>query len=302
MEPLRTPQTKIVERVATGATILIWAGVLLVAVGLTMAYLNVRAEQQAIVQAESLSFVVIETSMPTASSTATDSSTPTRTPMPTDTPRTATPTSDHIATLVWSQGLVPPPRSSREVDPTRTPTQTPTAAPTHTPTSPPVPTPTPDKAIAPSAAPNRIVIPSIDVDAPVVSVGWKIEEQGGQNVSVWESPDNAAGWHKTSSLPGNAGNVVLNGHNNIRGEVFRDLVDLEPQSVIQLYIGDTVYHYSVVEKHILKERGEPPEVRYRNAQWIAPTEDERLTLVTCWPYTSNTHRLIVVAKPHEPEP
>ena len=38
-------------------------------------------------------------------------------------------------------------------------------------------------------------------------------------------------------------------------------------------------------------------VRRANAQWIAPTDDERLTLVTCWPYISNTHRLIIVAKP-----
>jgi len=32
-----------------------------------------------------------------------------------------------------------------------------------------------------------------------------------------------------------------------------------------------------------------------------PTEDERLTLVTCAPYPRNTHRLIVVASPVRPE-
>ena len=30
---------------------------------------------------------------------------------------------------------------------------------------------------------------------------------------------------------------------------------------------------------------------------LAPTDDVRVTLVTCWPYTNNTHRVIVVAKP-----
>jgi sortase A len=50
-------------------------------------------------------------------------------------------------------------------------------------------------------------------------------------------------------------------------------------------------------KTIVKEKGESVEVRRKNAQWIAPTNDERLTLVTCWPYTNNTHRVIVVAKP-----
>jgi len=35
----------------------------------------------------------------------------------------------------------------------------------------------------------------------------------------------------------------------------------------------------------------------QNARWIMASSDERLTLVTCWPAYSNTHRLILVAKP-----
>jgi sortase A len=71
---------------------------------------------------------------------------------------------------------------------------------------------------------------------------------------------------------------------------------------VQIHVGGQAYDYKVVEKHILKEKGEPPEVRQQNAKWIAPTEDERLTMVTCWPYTNNTHRLVVVAKPAPPPP
>jgi sortase A len=41
-------------------------------------------------------------------------------------------------------------------------------------------------------------------------------------------------------------------------------------------------------------------VRLQNAQWIQPTTDERLTLVTCWPYNDNSHRLIIVARPIDP--
>jgi sortase A len=43
----------------------------------------------------------------------------------------------------------------------------------------------------------------------------------------------------------------------------------------------------------------PLSVRRKNAQWIMPTGDERLTLVTCWPYEwpGNSHRVIVVARP-----
>lgn len=42
------------------------------------------------------------------------------------------------------------------------------------------------------------------------------------------------------------------------------------------------------------------DVRMDNARWILPSTDERLTLVTCWPAKSNTHRLIIVASPHVP--
>jgi sortase (surface protein transpeptidase) len=36
--------------------------------------------------------------------------------------------------------------------------------------------------------------------------------------------------------------------------------------------------------------------RLRQAQTLAPTADPTLTLVTCWPYAANTHRVVVVAK------
>jgi sortase A len=48
---------------------------------------------------------------------------------------------------------------------------------------------------------------------------------------------------------------------------------------------------------ILPERFESSEVRLQNARWIQHSEDERLTLISCWPYESNTHRVIVVAFP-----
>jgi sortase (surface protein transpeptidase) len=53
----------------------------------------------------------------------------------------------------------------------------------------------------------------------------------------------------------------------------------------------------VIDRFILPERGVSDEQRRQNAQWIMPTNVERLTLVTCWPYTGNSHRVIVVAEP-----
>ena len=62
-------------------------------------------------------------------------------------------------------------------------------------------------------------------------------------------------------------------------------------------VDQTAYRFVVKQKLLLTEAGAPLEQRLQNAQWIAPTSDVRLTLVSCWPYTSNTHRVIIVATP-----
>jgi sortase A len=199
--------------------------------------------------------------------------------LPTPLPRSPTP---NPASLPATPTAVPP-----------TSTPGPALSPTKGPTLP-SPSTRPSPATAP---PDRIVAPAIGLDAPVVPVGWKTVEENGQTFTEWEVADYAGGWHKTSAYPGNVGNIVIAGHHNIRGEVFRYVVNLEPGHIVDLYVGPTVYRYVVTEKYILKEKGMPPEVRQENARWIAPTDDERLTLVTCWPYTNNTHRVVVVAKP-----
>ncbi len=146
--------------------------------------------------------------------------------------------------------------------------------------------------------PVRILIPAIDLDAPVEEIGVEAIEQGGQTFYQWLVPnDYVAGWHDSSALLGQPGNTVLNGHHNVYGEVFRDLIDLEEGNEIILLDAYQTYHYRVTVKEILPERDQPLQVRLENAQWIAPTDDERITLVTCWPYTDNTHRLVIVAEP-----
>ena len=156
---------------------------------------------------------------------------------------------------------------------------------------PPAPTPTP-------ALPMRIVIPEIDVDAPVVTVSLDPAELDGQVRSVWGVPASyAAGWHDTSAPLGVPGNTVLNGHNTTNGEVFRDLYTLAISDVVTVYSNDASYTYEISEILILPEAGQPLEVRLENARYILPTGDERLTLVTCHPYGSLRNRLIVIAHP-----
>lgn len=182
--------------------------------------------------------------------------------------------------------------------PESNPTPTP-VPPTATPTVPAPPTvaPPPNPIPQEEAAPTRLVIESVGIDSDVTPVGWQVVEQNGQQYSIWQVADFAVGWHKTTALLGQAGNTVMAGHHNVNGEVFRDLVNVEVGDKVIAYAGGQKFEYVIDLKTIVKEKGEPIEVRQRNAQWIAPTDDERLTFVTCWPYNNNTHRVIVVAKP-----
>ena len=147
--------------------------------------------------------------------------------------------------------------------------------------------------------PVRIYIPDIDLEAPIVPIGWKYIEINGVTQPIWDVPNQrAAGWHETSAKVGVAGNTVLNGHNTSYGEVFRYLYKLEVGATISIEAEDgTTYTYTVTEKLILPEGGQPIEVRIENAQYALPTADERLTLLTCHPYGSLANRLAIIAHP-----
>ncbi|MCP4538035.1 MAG: sortase [Chloroflexi bacterium] len=194
-----------------------------------------------------------------------------------------------------SPSLVPSPTVTYIIPtnpPTLAPAFTSTPIPTPTPTQPPTPTPAPP---AP-APPTRIIISSIDVDAPVSPVSWQTIEVDGKDQAAWEVLDMyAAGWHESSAPLGMPGNTVLNGHNTTYGEVFRDLYTLNAGDEIVVYADDKPHTFAVTEVLILPEAGQPLDVRIENARYILPTDDERLTLVTCHPYGSLQNRLIVIA-------
>ncbi|MGB5844756.1 MAG: sortase [Anaerolineales bacterium] len=156
--------------------------------------------------------------------------------------------------------------------------------------------------IPPPQVPVRIVIPSIDLNAPVVPAPVDFETIAGKEFLQWYVPDEfAVGWHTTSAMLGETGNTVLNGHHNVFGEVFGSLVNVTEGDIIWVESDHYRYSYQITNKMILPEKYEQLDVRMNNAQWILPTIDERLTLISCWPYESNTHRLIIVATPLDQE-
>jgi sortase A len=130
-----------------------------------------------------------------------------------------------------------------------------------------IPTPGPEQ-------PTHIVIPAIGVDARVV------EGDG------WEQLKKGAGHHVGSANPGERGNCVISAHDDIYGEIFRDLNKLELEDEILVYAGAQPYRYKVVSKRII----EPTQVEVMD-----PAPDPVLTLITCYPYKIDTHRIVVVA-------
>ncbi|MCI0396357.1 MAG: sortase [Chloroflexi bacterium] len=147
--------------------------------------------------------------------------------------------------------------------------------------------------------PLRLIIPSLGIDAPVTRIGLLSVIENGQQFFQWNVPNGyTAGWHETSASLGQPGNTVLNGHNNIYGEIFRDLINLVIGEKVILYdVAGSSHTYEVTQQELLPENGEPFSVRLENARWIESTTDERVTLVSCWPYATNAYRLIVIARP-----
>ena len=159
--------------------------------------------------------------------------------------------------------------------------------------------PTEAVAAAPTPAqPERLTIPAIQLDAPIVPALQRSVTVAETDYFQWLAPDEfASGWHTNSARLGEPGNLVLNGHHNVHGQVFRDLVNLSIGDRIVVSGGGLIFEYEVANIMILPERNQPVEQRIENARWIEPSVDTRLTLITCWPYESNTHRLVVVARP-----
>lgn len=84
--------------------------------------------------------------------------------------------------------------------------------------------------------------------------------------------------------PGQPGNVVLAAHNDIYGEIFRHLDQIQLGDEIVVLVDQSSYIYHVRETLIV----EPDDV------WVTlPTTTPTITLVSCYPYLIGTQRIVV---------
>jgi len=131
----------------------------------------------------------------------------------------------------------------------------------------PIPTPGSQQAI-------RIQVPAIGVDAPVV--------QG----DSWEQLKKGVGQHIRTPNPGENGNIVLSGHNDVFGEVFRDLDRLQPGDLVILFTGQRQYIYVITGTQMVAPTA---------VEVMASTPNTRVTLISCHPYLVDIHRIVVTA-------
>jgi sortase A len=131
----------------------------------------------------------------------------------------------------------------------------------------PIPTPGPEQAI-------QIQIPIIDVDAPVVQGdGWEQLRKGvAQNIG--------------SANPGQTGNLILSAHNDVFGEIFRNLDQLKRGDQVIVYTPQHAFTYIITNVQIV----EPTDVEV-----MANTPKPTITLISCYPYLVDNKRIVVQA-------
>ncbi|PKO00126.1 MAG: hypothetical protein CVU42_05140 [Chloroflexi bacterium HGW-Chloroflexi-4] len=121
---------------------------------------------------------------------------------------------------------------------------------------------------------RQIQIPAIGLSAPVVlGDGWEQLKKG-------------VGQHVGTANPGETGNVVVSAHNDIFGELFKDLDRLKTGDTIILTTQDRSFTYVVTGTQIV----EPTRV-----DLMAPTPEKTLTMISCYPYRIDTQRIVVTA-------
>ncbi len=87
-------------------------------------------------------------------------------------------------------------------------------------------------------------------------------------------------------IPVKTGNMVLSAHNDVFGEIFRDLDKLKTGDTIILFTNLRTYTYVINQKSIVQ----PSQVEV-----MSPTSDSVVTLISCYPYMVDNSRIVVSA-------
>jgi sortase A len=116
---------------------------------------------------------------------------------------------------------------------------------------------------------------------PAINVAHVIVQGDG-----WDQLRKGIGQHIGSANPGQKGNMVLSGHNDIYGEVFRHLDQLKRGNEIFIRTNEQEYVYVVDRWEIVSPT---------DLSALTTTQEPILTLISCYPYMVDSQRIVVVA-------
>lgn len=144
---------------------------------------------------------------------------------------------------------------------------------------------------------TRLVIPRINRNVPIVQVRAENllkREWDSLEKDMMEALRYGIVHFPGTAMPGEHGNIALTGHSSYFPwdpgrfkDVFALLHEVQMGDKILLYHKQTKYIYEVTDIKIVK----PDDINV-----LDPTEDDRLTLITCTPIGTDLRRLVVTAK------
>ncbi|MBS8122344.1 sortase, partial [Candidatus Vampirococcus lugosii] len=143
---------------------------------------------------------------------------------------------------------------------------------------------------------NRIIIPSIGIDAPIVDTKYIIPEKMAEGDFDDELYEGVVKYPFTAD-PGNEGNTMIFGHTsyywwkkNPFGEVFARLPRLDDGDKVQIIWNGILYEYEIFSKVIKRPKDVPDEYKKYSSG------GKYLSLMGCYPIGSDAQRIIVTAK------
>ena len=146
----------------------------------------------------------------------------------------------------------------------------------------------------PGAAPVTLLIPSLNISAPVKALGVTVDYSLEAPAGISE-----VGWYRLGATPGSPGNAIMSGHLGYPGgkpAIFNSIPRLHSGDEVEVQFADgTAVRFAVDRVYKTPYRNLP-------ADFFATQGPSRLTLITCiGDYRANeltySDRLVVEARP-----
>ena len=155
----------------------------------------------------------------------------------------------------------------------------------------------PELALAVTAPDNRLIIPAINKNIPIVEVSTEslaANDWTTLDAEILEALKNGVVHYPGTAEPGDKGNTFITGHSSYHfwdegdyKDVFALLPELEVGDYIITYYNQQKFTYQITEKR---------EVAPSEVDVLAQPDAHQITLMTCTPVGTNLKRLVLIGE------